>query len=554
VHQPSFDELGTPLSQVTFVVVDLETTGASPSECAITEVGALKLRGGELLGTFETLVNPGVPIPPTITMMTGITEAMILPAPRIDQVLPPFLEFLGDAVIVGHNVRFDVSFLDTALRARDFPALANPRVDTLSLARRLVRDEVPNLRLATLARHLRASTEPRHRAMADARATAEVFHTLLERAGTLGVLGLDDLLALPTIRAHPSVAKLALTARLPRRAGVYLFRDRGGRVLYVGKAANLRARVRSYFSGDDRRKVPQLLRETAAIDHFECAGAFEAAVRELRLIQDLQPRFNRQSKGWRSYAYLRLTDERFPRLAVSRVPLADDSCLGPFRSVGAAHVVREAIESAVEVRRCSARIGRRAVIDAGPPCVPAQLGVAVCPCRGQIGDDDYAAVVDRLRRALDREPEIVSGPLEARMQRLADDERFEEAASTRDRLAAFARAVDRRRLVAPLRAAERLVVDTPDGRLELRWGRLMLEAGPGSRPELASAPAPPAGPAGKDEIDELLLVARHLARWGSRARIVSVSGTLAAPLVRIDGYEARSRPNGRRRVVAGAPG
>src|SRR6478736_8067359 len=104
--QQSLDDLGTPLSQVTFVVVDLETTGGSARTDAITEIGALKLRGGELLGTFETLVNPGVPIPPMITVLTGISEAMVLPAPRVDEVLPSFLEFARDAVIVGHNIRF----------------------------------------------------------------------------------------------------------------------------------------------------------------------------------------------------------------------------------------------------------------------------------------------------------------------------------------------------------------------------------------------------------------------------------------------------------------
>jgi DNA polymerase III subunit epsilon len=293
--QQSLDELGMPLAEVTFVVVDLETTGTSPGADAITEIGALRLRGGELLGRFETFVNPGVPIPPMITVLTGITEAMLLPAPRITEVLPAFLEFAHDAVIVGHNIRFDCGFLDAALVANGYGRLPHRRVDTVALARRLVRDEVPNLRLHTLARHFRTTVEPVHRAYADAAATAEVLHALLERAAAFGVLGLDDLLALPSMRAHPSAAKLALTATLPRLPGVYLFRDRDGRVLYVGKATNLRARVRSYFSTEDRRKVPQLLRETVRIEHRVCRGPLEAAVRELRLIQRLEPRFNRES-------------------------------------------------------------------------------------------------------------------------------------------------------------------------------------------------------------------------------------------------------------------
>src|SRR5687767_3404132 len=183
--------MGTPLADVTFVVVDLETTGASPTDCGVTEVGAVKLRGGECLGTFQTLVNPGLLIPPQITYLTGITQAMVLPAPRIAAVLPSFLEFCRDAVVVGHNVRFDLGFLNAALRDAGRPRLDNRFVDTCALARRLVRDEVPDCRLGTLAAHFRVSHRPTHRALDDALATGEVLHALLERAGRLGVLALD---------------------------------------------------------------------------------------------------------------------------------------------------------------------------------------------------------------------------------------------------------------------------------------------------------------------------------------------------------------------------
>jgi DNA polymerase-3 subunit epsilon len=470
-------------------------------------------------------------------VLTGITEAMLLPAPRIGEVLPAFLEFAHDAVIVGHNIRFDCGFLDAALLTHDYPRLPHRRVDTVALARRLVRDEVPNLKLATLARHFRTTVEPVHRAYADAAATAEVLHRLLERAAAFGVLGLDDLLALPTMRAHPSAAKLALTSKLPRRPGVYLFRDRGGRVLYVGKATNLRARVRSYFSTEDRRKVPQLLRETASIEHRECRGPFEAAVRELRLIQRLEPRFNRESKTWRRYTYLKLTAERFPRLVVSRVARADGaSYLGPFRSSSAAHRAREAIEDAVPLRRCGTRIGRNAKLECGPPCVPAQLGVATCPCRAQIDEASYAALAEIVRRGLEEDPALLCDPLESRMARLARAERFEEAAATRDRLATLTQALQRRRAMDSLRGAERLEIDSAEGRLVLAHGRVVLEdadldddAGRAA-PDLAVPPA-------RAEADELMLVSR----WLQQAREVcchDAVGVAASRLPAIARYAA----------------
>lgn len=545
-RQASFDDLGCPLSQVTFVVLDLETTGGSPAECEITEVGAVKYRGGERLGTFETLVNPGVPLPPFITVLTGITESMLIPAPPIEEVLPPLLEFLDGAVIVGHNIRFDISFLDAALTRHGYPKLEHRRVDTLGLARRLVRDEVPDLKLGTLARHLRVAVEPCHRAFADADATAEVLHALLERAGTFGVLGLDDLLALPTIRAHPSASKLKLTAKLPRSPGVYLMKDRAGRVLYVGKATNLRARVRSYFGGDDRKKVPQLLRETEAIDWIECTHELEAAVRELRLIHELEPRFNQQGKRWRSTAYLKLTlAERFPRLAVVRT-VKDDGALylGPFSSTRAAHTVREGIESAAPLRRCTGRIGRKAALRTdAPPCTAAQLGVAACPCTGHTGEEEYAEIVETVRRGLTQEPRLLLDPLERRMHELATSERFEEAALTRDRLAALSRVLRRRQTLEWLSTSGRMAIAVDGGILALLDGHLQLGelefADPSERPSILD----------RRRADELMLVARWIEREtaGGRARLLDVTGTPSSPRTGgLRAYEPVSRRGIRR--------
>ena len=115
--QRSFDDLGTPLSEVTFVVLDVETTGGSPATCSLTEVAAARYRGGELLGTFQTFVRPDERIPPFITALTGISDAMVADAPRTGEMIPSFLEFLGGSVVVGHNVRFDLSFLNHALES-----------------------------------------------------------------------------------------------------------------------------------------------------------------------------------------------------------------------------------------------------------------------------------------------------------------------------------------------------------------------------------------------------------------------------------------------------
>ena len=560
--QRSFDDLGTPLHQVTFVVVDLETTGGTAADGGITEVGAVKVRGGEVLGTLQTFVNPGCTIPRQITMLTGITESMVANAPPPDAVLPAFLEFCGDAVIVGHNVRYDLGYLNGVLERSGRPRLANRSVDTLALARRLVRDEVPNCRLGTLAERLRLDHRPSHRALDDALATVDLLHLLLERAAAFGVCGLDDLVALPTMGAHPQAAKLRLTDHLPRSPGVYVFRDHAGRALYVGKATNLRTRVRSYFSSDDRRKIGAMLREAHRIDHVVCPSPLEAAVLEVRLIHRLEPRYNRQATTWRRYVYLKLTQEPFPRLSVVRA-IRDDGALylGPLPSAKAAKRVAEAIETAVPVRRCTAVQGRAARTG---PCAPAQLGVAHCPCAGDIGQEAYADVIATIRRGLLEDPGILLSPLEARMHALAAAERFEEAAEVRDRAAALVAALRRQQRFDTLRRAGRVVIEVGGrSRAELHHGRLVrtwrlgtdgdatavplpLDLDPAAPDHLLSPlgpdPSQPGAPLPKALADELACVGAWLDREASRIRVVESDGPITSVLPPLPRFEATPMP------------
>ncbi len=268
-----------PLHEVTFVVIDLETTGMSPADCAITEIGAVKVCGGEVLGSLQTFVDPGTSIPYEITMLTGITQDMVWDAPPIATLLPTVLEFVGDAVVVGHNIRFDVSFLDAALVAHERPPLDNRCVDTVALARRLLGDDVPNARLSTVAEYLHAQVVPNHRAFDDARATMDVLHSLLELVAGYGVMWLDELLAFPSLPTHPALGRLALTRRLPRTPGVWTLRDPRGRALLVGSGEDVRASVRALWAHDTKgaTALRRLLRQTAKIDVVRCDDASEAA-------------------------------------------------------------------------------------------------------------------------------------------------------------------------------------------------------------------------------------------------------------------------------------
>jgi DNA polymerase-3 subunit epsilon len=175
------------LADLEFVVIDLETTGWSPDVAGITEVGAVRVRAGQMLGELAILVNPGGPVPAEITELTGLRDDMLTMAPPIGSVLPALLGFAGDCVVTAHNAPFDLGFLTAACQAAGMAWPVAPVLDTLPLARALIApDEVPDCKLATLAAHFGVREEPRHRALADARATAAVLTVLLDRAAERG--------------------------------------------------------------------------------------------------------------------------------------------------------------------------------------------------------------------------------------------------------------------------------------------------------------------------------------------------------------------------------
>jgi DNA polymerase III subunit epsilon len=452
----SVDAAALSLRETTFVVLDLETTGGAPDGGGITEIGAVKVRGGEELGVFGTLVNPGERLPPFITVLTGITEAMLAPAPPIDAVLPSLLEFLNGAVLVAHNAPYDVGFLKAAC-ARHGYAWPHLRVlDTAALARRaLTRDEVPNRKLATLAQFFHAATQPVHRALADARATVDVLHGLIERLGSYRVHTLGDAIEFAKAVTDTQRRQRHLAEGLPHVPGVYVFRGADGRPLYVGTSKDIATRVRSYFTASEKRaRISEMLAAAARVEAVECAHGLEAEVRELRLIAAHAPPYNRRSKFPERVVWLKLTAEAYPRLSVVRALADDDAAyLGPFSSRRTAELAAAGVYDAVPLRQCSHRLSPRTRT---PACALAELGRCPAPCEHQISMEEYARrAASPFRTATFGDPEQVVQALLARIALLSDRQRYEEAAVIRSRLVALLRATVRmQRLDALTRLAE----------------------------------------------------------------------------------------------------
>jgi len=478
--QPTLDELGTPLFEVTFVVLDLETTGGSPADAGITEIGAVKVRGGRLLGEFQTLVHPGSPIPPFISVLTGITDVMVAGAPPLEAVLPAFLEFARGSVLVAHNAPFDISFLQAACRRTGHGWPGPVVLDTAHLARHVVsRDEVMNHRLATLARHFHSPTTPNHRALIDARATVDVLHGLIARVGRLGVTSLEELRRFTSRVPEQTRRKRTLADDLPHAPGVYVFRDEDARVLYVGVSRDIRTRVRSYFTAaEQRRRIGEMLRLAATVTPVVCATPLEARVRELRLIAEHAPPYNRRSRHPDRAPYVKLTVEPFPRLSLVR-EMRDDGAtyLGPFGTAAQAALAVAALHEAFPLRQCAGRLPARPRPGAGA-CLLADLGRCGAPCTGGQDVEGYAAAVEAARQAIQADPQHVVAAALGRAARLVRGQQFEDAAVQRDRLLAFLNAAARTQRLAPLAAAaELLAARRPDrGGWELvlvRRGRLV---------------------------------------------------------------------------------
>lgn len=527
--QGTLDELGTQLSTCTFVVVDLETTGGSPTDSAITEIGAVKVRGGEQLGEFSTLVDPGTPIPPFITVLTGITDAMVVSAPRIDSVLPAFLEFAAGCVLVAHNASFDVGFLRRECAARGYPWPSFPVVDTADLARRvLTRDEVANCRLATLARFFRSATEPCHRALADARATVDVLHGLIERLGSFGVFTLEELRGFARAPTSEQQRKRHLADDVPHSPGVYMFEAGDGEVLYVGKSTDLRTRVRSYFTAaETRRRIREMIGIAERVTPIECATALEAEVRELRLIAAHKPRYNRRSKFPERGVWVKLTvNETFPRLSIVRNTKPDGAVyLGPFGSIRHAEAARAAVHAAIPLRQCTQRLTLRLIsMGRARSCVLGEIGRCGAPCEGRESPESYRRHVRRAATALREDVRPVVAASLARIDRLTAELRYEEAAVQRDRLAAFVRGAARAQRLDAFARIDQLVAARPG--FHGGWELVVVRNG-----RLAAAGTVPEGAHPRPYVDALIATAETVRGTGA-AR----PGTAAAP--------ARSRRTG----------
>lgn len=435
----------TPLHTGPFVTVDIETTGCRPGSSGIIEIGAVRLESGVITGHFSTLVRPPEPIPPAVRQLTGIDDDMVAGAPDIASVIAEFREFVGDAVLVAHNHRFDMGFLDfEAERSWGMP-FPRPVLDTLSLARRL-HPELSRHNLRVLAEFYGAESTPNHRAFPDALATAEILRGMLSELTANGFATAGDAAGFCGLARQGNLArKLALATHLPDAPGIYLFRDENGTVVFIGRAKSLRARVRSHFYAPGELGSAHPGDVVASIDHVVCVSPLDALLLESRLMTRYQPAYNRQHHRMRHPVYIHAaTGGDYPGLRVTRRRLRGGELHGPVSNEWAARRVTEALSRHFGLRMCTGSLEARAE----RPCSRRGRGMCPEPCSNAVPSDAYAV---RVRAALD----VLDGGgprFRAALQTLRDEavagERYEEAILYRDAVHALDRTLSALDVVA----------------------------------------------------------------------------------------------------------
>lgn len=324
------------LEQATFVVFDLETTGLRPGTARPCEIGAVRVRALELEERFQTLANPGARLQPAVAALTGLRDEELRRAPPVAAGVRRFLAFADDAVLVAHNARFDMAFLDNETMRLTGRRVAATVVDTVGLARRLLGRQPANL--GALAHRFVTDARPCHRALPDAEATAEILLHLIGMAQERGARTVGDLVELAATRPRRVHRKRNLAFGAPQRPGVYLFRDAHEQVLYVGKARDLHARLRSYFRSERQR--PAVESALGALERIEwrvTGSELEAALEELKLIRELRPPANARSARPDRYLYLRRRGEG---VVCSSQPTE----LGPLKSRRRAQLAARALD------------------------------------------------------------------------------------------------------------------------------------------------------------------------------------------------------------------
>jgi DNA polymerase-3 subunit epsilon len=462
---------GQTIADCDFVAVDLETTGCRPGRNSIIEIGAVRFTAQGKTDVFERLVRPDDLIPRAVQDLTGIGPGMVAAQPGIEETLPLFRDFAAGAVLVAHNYRFDLSFLDYEAELSWGSPLQRPVIDTLSLLRRL-RPDLRRFSLGSLAEEYGLETTPDHRAGNDARATAELLQAVVPDLLRLGFTTVGDVVAFSGLAGQGELADLLiLTREVPDEPGVYLFRDAAGKVIFVGHARSLRTRTRQYFYPGSASDA--IAREVGSVTAVPTLSQLDALLLEHRLVDRHRPRHNPAAHRSRVGYLIKVDSSRdYPGFRVVEAPRSRGRLIGPFTSKWAATVMLERLLELYDLRRCPRRLDSRLAMSA---CARRDAGTCPAPCVRVPGPAEYAERANRAIAVLDDDADFRARLL-ADQRASVEAGRYEDAIRDRDGLRALDRALSSYEQIREAAGHDVVIIEESDDEAVLSFIRGGLRA------------------------------------------------------------------------------
>lgn len=465
----------TPLDEAEFCVVDVETTGMSASSSRIIEIGLVRIKNLEITDTFRTFLNPGSEIPYFITKLTGISNSDVYDAPFFDEMAGQIKDFIGDAILVGHNLQFDLAFLRRAFSDCYYEPVENQLLCTLKLSRKVF-PQLSSKSLSSVTKHLSIRHKNVHRALGDATVTAKVLikiiHQLREEkdfSTVSDIMGFQSS-TLASQKSDYTLIKKKLAgdyARLPDSPGVYFFRDSKDQVIYVGKAKSLKKRVRDHFSGSAARKSKKIVRAASRLGFEVTNSEVTALLAEAELIKIHNPVFNSQLKKYGQNYFIRInsqTDFPYPEYSY-KFDFDGNDYFGPYTKRDTVQTMLRLVESAFMLRECSERTFLKS-----KACYLSEIERCLAPCilNNDINNlhiaEDYQKELSRVYEFLSGKSQEAVNRLISKMKMLSERQKFEDAAQIRDMIQLVLAQIHKSSIIAePVNKANALIeIEGPD--------------------------------------------------------------------------------------------
>ncbi len=426
--------LSTPIDKANFCVFDVETTGLSPFKNKIIEIAIVKVSNLIIADTYHTFINPGRQIPFFITNLTGISDNDVYDAPYFDEVADSIIDFIGDDILIAHNLAFDQGFLKAELRNCNKEKVSNPGVCTVKLARRLY----PDLRsksLGSVVSHLRLKNKDAHRAISDAEVTAKMLIKMLKTLKEKHELEIvEELISFQHFPTSQN-GKLKINKKLsedvislPDAPGNYYFLNSKNEIIYIGKAKSLKNRVKSYFSSNATRKAKKIVKQASRLKIEITNTELTALLSEAESIKLKNPKHNTQLKDYGNKYFLRIKSaEYFPTIEICNYFDFDgNDYFGLFTTKKKALKVFEMVNKAFAIRECEDKEFAK-----HKGCFLADIERCTAPC---LNEDEqlYNDELLKIYEFLYGKNQFALTRLINKMKYYSDQEKYERAAEVKE--------------------------------------------------------------------------------------------------------------------------